>query len=289
MLGRRRPRGLRFRATFPPCGRHSVVRRFTPATAVISSTWPRTRPTSAGSRRSSPRHAEGRATARVELLKGALDLFRGDPLPEFRYQDFAREEIARLEGLRLAAIEERLGAELELGGHAAMLGELERLVALDPLRERLRGLLMTALYRCGRQADALSVYQQGRQLLAEELGLDPGPALRDLEQRILAQDPALGAPAVETVESPRLREERRTVTVLSCDIVDPAVAGRARDPEDYRALQKRRFKMISAELARFGGTIGAFVGDAVTAVFGAPIAHEDDPERAVRPRSRRET
>ena len=127
-------------------------------------------------------------------MRQALDLWRGPALEEFRYADFAQPEIARLEELRLAAREERIDAELELGRHAELIVELEELVGEQPLRERPRCQLMLALYRSGRQAEALQAYQEGRRALAEELGLEPSESMRRLERRILDQDPALAAP-----------------------------------------------------------------------------------------------
>jgi YVTN family beta-propeller protein len=129
---------------------------------------------------------------KAELLRSALALFRGEPLSDLRYEDFAREEAARITERRLSALEECFEAELALGRHGALIAELQALVAHDPLRERLRGQLMLALYRAGRQASALQVYQDGRHTLAEELGIDPGPSLQELERRILTQDPRLG-------------------------------------------------------------------------------------------------
>ena len=144
--------------------------------------------------------AEGRAAAdrdparTIALLAEADSLWRGDALAEFTYEDFASTTITRLSELRLAAAEERLDIELRLGRHQVAIGELEALTSAHPLRERPRGLLMIALYRAGRQADALRVYQDGRRLLAEGLGLEPGPELRQLEAAILAQDASLDAP-----------------------------------------------------------------------------------------------
>ncbi len=137
------------------------------------------------------------------LLAEAESLWRGDPLADFSYEDFAVTAIARLSELRLAVIEERLDIELQLGRHQGAVVRLEALVASHPLRERLRGLLMIALYRAGRQADALRIFQEGRHLLGEELGLEPGHELRRLESAILAQDRSLDAvPGVSAVTGP---------------------------------------------------------------------------------------
>jgi DNA-binding SARP family transcriptional activator len=138
--------------------------------------------------------ADDPAAAR-SLLVEALDLWRGDALADVAYVEFAQSEIRRLEELRLAALEDRLEADLALGGHVAAIGELEALLEANPLRERLRGLLMLALYRSGRQAEALRVGGAGRRLLSEELGIDASPELAHLEARILAQDPLLELPA----------------------------------------------------------------------------------------------
>jgi len=139
--------------------------------------------------------ARGDLEQAAEGLREALALWRGAPLADFTYDAFARTEIARLEELRLAALEERVEADLRLGRHAELIAELEALVGRNPLRERLRGQLMLALYRSGRQAEALHAYQECRQTLAEELGLEPSQGLQRLERQILEQDPALAAPA----------------------------------------------------------------------------------------------
>jgi DNA-binding SARP family transcriptional activator/pimeloyl-ACP methyl ester carboxylesterase/class 3 adenylate cyclase/tetratricopeptide (TPR) repeat protein len=133
---------------------------------------------------------------RSACLREALALWRGEPLADLRDEAFAEREIARLEELRLAAVEDRVDADLALGQHHALVPELEPLVVEHPFRERLRGQLMLTLYRCGRQADALHVFQSGRKALVEELGIEPGPALRQLELRILRQDSSLGVPAL---------------------------------------------------------------------------------------------
>jgi predicted ATPase/DNA-binding SARP family transcriptional activator len=143
---------------------------------------------------------DGDAVTAAAVLGAALSLWHGDALADLTDLPFARAEATRLDQLRLSTIEDRIEADLTLARHGEVGDELAALVAAHPLRERLRGQLMVALYRSGRQAQALAAYQEGRTLLAEELGLDPGPELRALEGAILAQDPALGAPpSVEEV------------------------------------------------------------------------------------------
>jgi DNA-binding SARP family transcriptional activator/pimeloyl-ACP methyl ester carboxylesterase len=145
-----------------------------------------------------------RPDARSACLHDALALWRGEPLADLRYQAFAQREVARLEELHLSVIEDRVDADLALGRHHTLVPELEPLVAKHPFRERLRGQLMLALYRCDRQSDALNVFQSGRRTLAEELGLNPGPMLQQLESRILRQDASLELAPVPVLEmSPR--------------------------------------------------------------------------------------
>ena len=124
-------------------------------------------------------------------LRSALDLWRGPALADHRADDFALREIARLEEMRAVAIEERLAADLASGHDADLVGEIQALVAEHPLRERLRAHLMVALYRAGRQAEALETMREARSLLVAELGIEPGPELRRLERLILAHDPEL--------------------------------------------------------------------------------------------------
>jgi predicted ATPase/DNA-binding SARP family transcriptional activator len=129
--------------------------------------------------------------AAAELLRAALALWRGPALADFAFDQFARAEAARLEELRLAALEDRIEAHLRLGRHHELVPELEALTGEHPFRERLAAQLMTALYRCERQADASRVYHATRASLVEELGIEPGVALRQVHQRVLDQDPAL--------------------------------------------------------------------------------------------------
>ena len=130
----------------------------------------------------------------ADTLRAALALWRGAPLADLSWEPFAQSEIVRLEELRLAALEERIDADLALGRHGQLVAELERLVAEQPMRERFRAQLMLALYRSGRQADALAVYQRARRTFVDELGIEPSDSLRRLERAVLAHDPSLDVP-----------------------------------------------------------------------------------------------
>ena len=147
----------------------------------------------------------GEAALASAALGEALALRRGEPLAEFAYAGFADAERAYLDELALVAVEARAGADLDLGRHAGLVGELEAACRRHPLRERLRELLIVSLYRSGRQADALRAYAAIRDHLADELGIDPGRGLRELQARILAQDPSLAAarpPPVQATAGP---------------------------------------------------------------------------------------
>jgi YVTN family beta-propeller protein len=172
----------------------------------------------------------------LDELNDALTLWRGSPLVEFAYERFAEAEIARLEELRLVAIESRIEAELARGRHANMIPELESLVQQHPLRERLQGQLMLALYRSGRQAQALEAYQRARRALDEQLGIEPGRALRELERLVLTQDESLGAPAVPLSETVRRRVQPVVIAIgvasVVLAIVIPAILVLTRDSGD---------------------------------------------------------
>ena len=159
--------------------------------------------------------ATGAAAAR--LLEEAIGLWRGAALVEFADQPWAQVEAARLEELRLVATEGLVELRLAGGGQAGVVAELEGLVAEHPTRERLRGLSMLALYRSGRQADALGVYQATRTVLAEELGIDPSPELQRLHQAILVQDPTLDAAAPER-DLPRHNLPGRLASLVGRDV-----------------------------------------------------------------------
>ncbi len=139
----------------------------------------------------------------AQRLREALDLWRGPALADLAHESFAQAEAPRLEELRLAALERRFEADLALGRYAELVGEVEALVREHPLRERLRAVLMRALYGSGRQVEALEVYRDTRRLLVDELGIEPSPALHELEQAILRQDLALTSQ--EAPAAPRSR------------------------------------------------------------------------------------
>ncbi len=191
----------------------------------------------------------------AEVLREALALWRGPPLAELD-APFARAERARLEEQRLAALEQRIDADLEVGRHAQLVPELEGLVRGHPHRERLRGQLMLALYRCGRQADALAVYQSGRRLLDEELGLEPGEDLRRLERAILEQDESLSPP---TARQPAAWAPAGTATFLFTDI-----EGGPRLNEEAVAQHDR---LVRDTLERNGGEAIDTEGDAFFFAF----------------------
>ena len=136
-------------------------------------------------------------------------MWRGPALADFAYEPFAQAEIARLEEARARRARGPIDADLASGEHARLVGELEALVREHPLRERLRGQLMLALYRSGRQADALQVYRDARRELLDELGLEPGRALAELEQAILVHDPALDPPGRRTAHGSPATAKRR--------------------------------------------------------------------------------
>ena len=247
------------------------------------------------------------------LFERALGLWRGRPLAEFEEFEWARREADRLEELRAVGLEGLVEARLACGEHGEVIGTLTGLVAASPLRERPRRLLMLALYRAGRHAEALAAYRDACAAL-DEIGLQPGPQLRELERAILQHDPSLadpqqahgdwgaivvpvpsvasaaaaGASAPVTVEpqkrageSPGVRR-RKVVTALFCDVMVSSELDEELDPEALQGVLTRCFRELRSVIERHGGTVEKFRGDAVMALFGVPQVHEDDALRAVR-------
>jgi DNA-binding SARP family transcriptional activator len=183
---------------------------------------------------------------RAADLREALSLWRGHPLADFRFDPWAETEISRLDEVRLAAVEERIAADLEAGRHAALVGELESLVAQHPVRERLRAQLMLAFYRSGRQTEALDVYQQARRWLIDQLGIEPGAELQELHGAILRQEAGLGLGGPRSASRDHLAEVTatilagRVVPVLGSDVAELAreLARRFEYPESNGGLAR---------------------------------------------------
>jgi predicted ATPase/DNA-binding SARP family transcriptional activator len=228
--------------------------------------------------------ADGEPARAADLLREALALWRGEPLSDLAAGGFARAEVARLDQLRLAATEDRIGAELATGQAEGLIAELESLVAAHPLNERLRGLLMRALHRAGRPADALALYAETRRLLADELGVDPSPDLDRLHTAMLRRDASLE-------EQPRRahltsfvgrEEELRRVAVLLRErrlvtLVGPGGTGKTRLAQELAAPGREGVRWV--ELAPLGDPVD--VPRAVLAAVGAREAGL--MERGVRP------
>jgi predicted ATPase/DNA-binding SARP family transcriptional activator len=179
----------------------------------------------------------------------ALALWRGPPLDDVADEPFAGAEIRRLEELRLSALELAIDRDLEEGRHREVVGELEALVTAEPLRERLHAQRMLALYRCGRQADALEAYRHARARLVEEIGVEPGPELRRLHEAILRQDASLELPAAEAVEPPR-ELDAGTPPAGGAAARRPGVpAGRAAAETERGAFVGRRPELAELERA----------------------------------------
>ena len=201
-------------------------------------------------------------------LREALALWRGPALADFAEEPFARPAAARLEELRLHALERRLEADLAAGRHHELVPELQGVVFEHPLRERLRAQLMLALYRSGRQAEALGAYRDARTVLVEELGIDPSPALQELEQAILRQDPAL--------ELAEVREPRRAILVAAWDdegfgpllaLADPLARRPVRDLILAGVVERERLARAGEALAHRRDELRRRGLDARAAVF----------------------
>jgi DNA-binding SARP family transcriptional activator/Tfp pilus assembly protein PilF len=218
--------------------------------------------------------AAGDPGAAMELFRQALGLWRGPALGGVALTSpLLSGEVARLEEARLAALEDRIEAELALGRHAQLIGELEALVAEDPLRERLQGLLMVALYRSGRQARALEVFQTARRVLRDELGLEPGRALQRLQHQILTADPALEACAGGS-PSPGGQPVRAVPAQLPADVGD--FTGRTEDLGQLDRLLATRESTTAVVISAIAGTAG--VGKTALAIHWAHRIRDRFPD-----------
>ncbi|HEX8870400.1 MAG TPA: BTAD domain-containing putative transcriptional regulator, partial [Lentzea sp.] len=224
------------------------------------------------------RAATARATTapgpeqKAVILRDALALWRGPVLADLVADGVTWPALVEIEHLRDIAVEDRFDAELASGKHREVIAELEALVRDHPLRERLQGQLMLALYRSGRQADALAVFRAARERFAAELGIDPGRDLVALEQAILTQDPSL---ALTAAQHP-LVLERKKVSVLVTRL-ELTGADEAADE-----LLEAEVAAISEKIEHLGGVIVTTLGSTICAAFGAPANREDDAARAVR-------
>ena len=234
----------------------------------------------------------GRYAEAADTLRTALGLWRSGVLADLADYAFTRPEAARLEELRLAATEARIDADLTLGRHDALTAELEQLAAEHPLRERLHGQLMLALYRCGRQADSLAAYRRVRDLLAGELGIDPGEPLRRLHASVLAQDPALDwhgdRQAAAEGQSPGVNAPADGHRPGADAPVDPAAAGSpARPAAPKRApvrarWRTRRLLVIGSALALAAAACVVAVTRAVGGRAVRPAGRQRGPDQSVR-------
>jgi DNA-binding SARP family transcriptional activator len=225
--------------------------------------------------------ADGASEPALAVLTEALGLWRGPALQDFAYEPFAQEAIVHFEELRLLAEEEQIEASLALGDAATLVPRLESLVAATPLRERRQAQLMLALYRSGRQAEALSAYQEARRVLLDELGLEPGSELRQLERSVLSQDERLLAIEPKPARGPLGEiEKRRPVTLVVVELAD---AGEGfDDPEAIRARRRPGLAQLQETVGRYDGTADELPDGSALAVFGSPLTHEDDVLRALR-------
>ena len=246
--------------------------------------------------------AAGDAPSAVAHLDEALSLWRGDPLDDFTYEPFAQATIAQLQELRISCREERIEADLALGRHAEVVSELEAVVREHPFRERPHAQLMLALYRCGRQADALDEFQRARRMLVEQLAVgQPSATLRELERAILRQDTSLDPPGGRGGERHRPGRSRsassetqiepgradaqfeamvrqRTATLL----VGKLLSAGPTDPETARRSMAAARQRAEEIVVRHGGAFVGALGGELVWVFGVPLVREDDVVRALR-------
>ncbi|MFD4671542.1 BTAD domain-containing putative transcriptional regulator [Lentzea sp. NPDC058450] len=254
----------------------------------------------------------GNWPAAARVLRKALSLWRGPVLADLVETGINWPELTAIKDWRLSAQENCFEAELACGRHYEIIGELESLIEVEPYRERLNGQLMLALYRCGRQVDALSAYRRTRAALVEGLGLEPGRELQELERAILDHAPVLDlppsvqrrhllavgqtSPAPVVVTSPPPAPAAPVVTVDARDVTTVerklvsvvmvsaqlGLAAGDGDPEDVDAVHQEVASVVAAEISRLGGVVGGNVGSVFLAMFGVPKNAEDDADRAVR-------
>jgi DNA-binding SARP family transcriptional activator/predicted ATPase len=222
----------------------------------------------------------------VELFDRALHLWRGPPLVGLEFMSVARSETQRLVEAELTAVEQRIEAELVLGRHTDLIQQLPKLVAQNPYRERLRAHLMLALYRSGRQAEALAAYRDARLILVSELGMEPSRELQKLQEQMLAHDPALESPvpprAVANralIDQQRVEPARRLVTVVA---ISMHMRGPRVDPESMYRTVERHSVICEDVIRRHGGSVQGYIGNTVVGIFGLLELHEDDAVRALR-------
>ncbi|MBT2425264.1 AAA family ATPase [Streptomyces sp. ISL-112] len=259
------------------------------------------------------KQAQGDARSAADLLSDALGLWRGPALADLAEAGMEWPELATIQNARLDATEDYFEAQLACGRHHAVLADLEAMVAAEPLRERACNQLMLALYRCGRQADALTAYSQVRAELVENLGLEPGRDLQRLQQSILTQDPGLShdrsdprgpvlggpeaaaapGPADEAVrtltasatgdapgpQTPPVGSDRRRVSVVA--VRTRLVLADGDRPQDLDDLLDGAAQLVREQIERAGGTVTASLGSVTLAVFGLHEPGGDDDRQAV--------
>jgi predicted ATPase/DNA-binding SARP family transcriptional activator len=212
-------------------------------------------------------------------LADALSLWRGPALADFAYESWAQSDIARLEEQRISCLEERLEADLACGRDSDLVGELEALVVAHPLRERLRGQLMLALYRAGRQAEALEAYQEARSTLVDELGIEPSPELQELNRKILTQE-------IESVAPPsHTRMPTGTVTLLATDIEASTQLLSELGPLEYAEALAEHRRMLRSVFAAYDGVEVDTQGDAFLIAFARAsdaVAAASEAQRGLR-------
>ena len=220
-----------------------------------------------------------RADVASRTFREALGLFRGPPLADFTYESWAQADIGRLGELRLTGLEERIDADLRLGRHGELVGEIEALIADYPLRERLRGHLMLALYRAGRQSEALAAYQEARKVLVEEFGIEPTRALQELERKVLLQDPSLDLEHVVRSAPATVRE----LTLLFTDI-EGSTRLVHRLGDDYAHVLVEHRRLLREAFESGGGRIVDNYGDCFFVTFAharAAVAAAAAAQRAL--------